>query len=248
MKGRLLEAELEDPYSNLALEEALFRTSKVPTLRVWENQQSVVIGRAQLAAFETDLAYCRRTGIPVVRRFTAGGAVYHGPGNLNWSFFIPGRYFQEGPWDTRDANRVFDSFAGLVVGALQRCGVEAAFRRPNSLTDNRGKICGMAAYISRDGVLCHGTLLIDADLDLAERLTRPSRRRLQRRYPRNKFVKISNCGVEREKFVRELRSADGLELERRSLGRDELASASKMESKYRSERWNLGDPFELDNH
>ena len=88
-RGRFLETTLGDPFSNLALEEVLFTGLHYPTLRIWENQRSVVIGRAQLARAEADLEYCHRTSAPVVRRFTAGGAVYNGPGNLNWPFFVP---------------------------------------------------------------------------------------------------------------------------------------------------------------
>jgi len=101
---------LGDPFSNLALEEVLFLGLRVSTLRIWSNQKSVIIGRAQLAEFETNLEYCRGAGIPIVRRFTAGGAVYNGPGNLNWSFFVPREENGMGS-DLGDANRVFAAFA-----------------------------------------------------------------------------------------------------------------------------------------
>ena len=123
MVGRFLEVTLGDPFSNLALEEVLFKELRVPTLRVWSNQKSVIIGRAQFAKFETDLEYCRGNSIPVVRRFTAGGAVYNGPGNLNWSFFVPRGADVTGA-ELGDANRVFASFAARVVGALRACRVD----------------------------------------------------------------------------------------------------------------------------
>lgn len=246
MKGRLLEVEMEDPFSNLSLEEALFRKLGGPTLRVWENQRSVVIGRAQLAEFETDLGYCRENSVPVVRRITAGGAVYNGPGNLNWSFFVPRASGGEGAWKTDDAKGVFSSFASLVAGALVKCGVDCRFRPPNSIVDGRGKICGMAAYLSKDRVLCHGTLLIGADLTEVERLTRPSEARLHRRYPRSSFAKVSNCGVDRGDFVKELARGSGGVFEEGSLTASEKELASSLLVRYRSEKWNLGDPFLLD--
>jgi hypothetical protein len=39
-------------------------------VRVWENSESVIIGRAQLARFETNVEYCQAHGIPIVRRST----------------------------------------------------------------------------------------------------------------------------------------------------------------------------------
>ncbi|MBI3840916.1 MAG: lipoate--protein ligase family protein [Thaumarchaeota archaeon] len=242
MRGRLLELSLGDPYSNLALEEAIFESVEAPTLRIWDNQRSVVIGRAQLAEHETDLDYCRRNSVPVVRRMTAGGAVYNGPGNLNWSFFFP-RDLVPGGGPALGAKRVFSSFAGMVVETLRRCGAECEFVAPNSIVDGRGKVSGMAAYLSRKKVLCHGTLLFGADLEEVQRLTRPSPARIEKRYPRSRFTEVSNCRVGREDFVREMARAGGFEFEPGGLSRAEEEASRGLLARYRSEEWNLGDPF-----
>src|SRR5439155_19542050 len=89
LEGRFLSTSREDPYEDFALEEAIFRGLERVSARVWRNSLSVIIGRAQLARLETDLAYCTKKGIPVVRRFTAGGAVHNGRGNTNWAIFMP---------------------------------------------------------------------------------------------------------------------------------------------------------------
>ncbi|MDA4125720.1 MAG: lipoate--protein ligase family protein [Thaumarchaeota archaeon] len=240
MKGKLLDLVLADPYSNLALEEELFLEARMPTLRVWENQKSVVIGRAQLAKYETDLEYCRSRSIPVVRRMSAGGAVFNGPGNLNWSFYVPrnGR----SPWPMGDAKSVFNSFAAMVNEALRKCGVRCEFVPPNTLVDNGGKVCGMAAYLSKETVLCHGTLLIDADLDEVQRLTRPSATKIGRRYPRSRFAEVSNCGVKRSDFVSEL-AESWVGFEEGEWSPAEKDTWSRLVGKYRSDEWNLGDPF-----
>lgn len=247
MVGRFLDVTLGDPFSNLALEEVLFMELRVPTLRVWSNQKSVIIGRAQLAKSETDLAYCRRRGIPVVRRFTAGGAVYNGPGNLNWSFLFPREEDGSGS-EFGDANRVFASFAALVVGALRACHIDCEFKAPNGIFDRHGKISGMAAYISRKGVLCHGTLLVDADLEEAGSLTRPSTEALMPRYPRSRVATLSNCGVETRDFASKLTELSGFGLEQDRLTMTESEAALELAaSKYTDDAWNLGDPFSLDN-
>ncbi len=246
MKGRLLDVTLGDAFSNVALEEALFRELRAPTLRTWVNQKSVVVGRAQLAEFETDLAYCRSHSVPVVRRFTAGGTVYNGPGNLNWSFFIPKNGVGLGT-QLLGARQVFFSFGGLVVDALKRCGVKAEYQPPNSIVDGHGKISGIAAYLSRGAILCHGTLLVAAELDEVERLTRPSDISLRKRYPRSRFVPVSNCGVDVEDFVSELAHSAGFALKEGVLSETEAQLASDLAaSKYRKDGWNLGDPFSLD--
>jgi lipoate-protein ligase A len=162
------------------MEEALLKEARVPTPRTWENQRSVVIGRARSAEFETDLGYCRGNSIPVVRGTTAGGAVCNGPGNLNRSHFFPEGATEGEAREVGHAKAVFRTFASVLVGALQRCGVESEFDPPDRITNGAGKISGMAAYASKDAALCHGTLLV------VERLTRPSAVTPGGRYPRSR--------------------------------------------------------------
>ncbi len=245
LSGRLLDLTLRDPYENLAFEEALLNGAGVPTLRVWENQTSVVIGRAQLARFETDLGYCRDHSVPVVRRVTAGGAVYNGLGNLNWTFVIP--VGAEPSWLVRAAGAkgVFESFAGVVADSLRACGVVCAFDPPNSIAGARGKISGAAAYLSKRTILCHGTLLMGADLEEVRKLTEPAEVVLGRRYPRSRSRAVANCGVGKSAFVAQLsRTEPGFEPGSATEAESELCS--RLLGKYRSADWNLGDPFELD--
>lgn len=246
MQGRLLDCTLGDPFSNVALEEALFRLLKVPVLRVWQNQKSVVIGRGQLAWAETDPSYCEERSIPVVRRFTAGGAVYNGPGNVNWSFLAP-RNQSDGAGKIFDAKRVFAAFADIVVKALEECSVDCAYDPPNRIMNEDGKICGMAAYISSEGVICHGTLLVDADLEEVERLTTPNSAELERRYPRSRFAKVANCKADPGKLRMALARASGFGHSPGPLSWEEKALAAKLlREKYSRNEWNLGDPFSLD--
>ena len=248
MQGRFLSASCEDPYADFALEEALFRGVKSLTARVWRNSLSVIIGRAQLARLETDLAYCTKKGIPVVRRFTAGGAVYNGPGNINWSVFIPAGFDGNGLAFEPDPRGVFRFASSVVVRALRECGTESRFEPPNRVVNEEGKICGMAAYISNSGLLCHGTLLASADLEEVDRLTTPLREVAENRYVRSNPAKMANTWVTYETFQREMRAAleesGGCRLEtgQPSTGEMEMADMLHTE-KYGRAEWNLGDPF-----
>ncbi len=247
LEGRFLDLTLGDPFSNLAAEEAIFNEMLAPTLRVWDNQKCVVIGRAQLARLETDVEYCSSQGLPVVRRFTAGGAVYNGPGNLNWSFFVPKGREEGRVRYHRDAKGVFMTFAGIVVKALSACSVPAEFEPPNRILTQDGKVSGMAAYISAKGAVCHGTLLLDANLEEVELLTRPREARAERRYPRSNFARVANARVARSTFVERLLDASEAGLEPGSLDEHEKRGIERLRAeKYGTERWNLGDPFSLD--
>jgi lipoate-protein ligase A len=239
-----------EPARNLALEEALFLRNEGLILRIWENSESVIIGRAQLARFETDVGYCKAHGIPIIRRFTAGGTVYNGPGNLNWSLFVArgvnsgALRYESGP------HAIFRSASRPLLSALAESGVDAWLDPPNRILTKDGKISGMAAYVSRKGFLCHGTLLVGADLRRVKALTTPSPESVERRYTRSRDVKTANVALDVDSFIRTLVStlADEIKLALETAKPDaqELKLMDELvEARYGDEEWNLGDPFAL---
>lgn len=237
-----------DPAFNLALEEAIFLRNDGLVLRVWENSESVIIGRAQLPAYETDLDYCREQGIPVLRRFTAGGAVYNGPGNINWSLFV-GRDVSAGDLRYESSPRaIFAAASGPIISALGSSGVPARLDPPNSIATREGKVSGMAAYVSRRGFLCHGTLLVGADLARVKALTTPSQVALEKRYSRSRDVRTANLNLEVDSFIRmligTLADETGMKLAEGKPGEEEVRTAGDLlANKYGRDEWNLGDPF-----
>jgi lipoate-protein ligase A len=248
LEPRLILDGAEGAYANLALEEALLRENGGLILRLWGNERSVIIGRAQLARFETDVDRCAREGIPIVRRVTAGGAIYNGPGNINWSIFV-GREFRSGRirylWGVHD---IFRMAADLVVRATAACGVETWLEEPNRILSAGGKVSGMAAYLSREGLLCHGTLLLSADLEDASSLTQPAQVQLEKRYTRSRAMRIANTGIGPDAFIASMRvvleDETGGEIESGEPTGAERGRMASLLPKYTDPAWNLGDPFE----
>ncbi|KAL0079513.1 hypothetical protein F4703DRAFT_1875037 [Phycomyces blakesleeanus] len=66
-------------YTNLAIEEWLLRETDPQrhVLYLWRNKPCVVIGRNQNPFQECNLEFMRQNNIPLVRRRSGGGAVYH---------------------------------------------------------------------------------------------------------------------------------------------------------------------------
>ena len=237
-----------EPAANHALEEALFLRNEGFIVRVWHNRESVIIGRAQLASFETDVGYCKAHEIPIVRRFTAGGTVYNGPGNLNWSLFVAKGLGSGSLRYESSPHAIFRGASRPVLSALAASGVEAWLDPPNRILTEEGKISGMAAYVSRRGFLCHGTLLFSADLGRVKALTTPSPEALQRRYTRSRDARTANAPLEVDSFihtfVRTLADETKLAIETGLPDERELALADELlAARYGDERWNLGDPF-----
>jgi lipoate-protein ligase A len=70
---------IHDVYTNLAIEEYLLRETKPDRyiLFLWRNKPCVVVGRNQNPFQECNLKYMNEHDIPLVRRRSGGGAVYH---------------------------------------------------------------------------------------------------------------------------------------------------------------------------
>jgi lipoate-protein ligase A len=152
----------QDPWSNLATERVLFEHlgEDDHCLLLWRNSPCVVIGRHQNPWLECDLLRMKEDSVPLVRRISGGGAVYHELGNTNFSFM--------GAAGLYDLDRQF----AVVLAALHALGIPAERNARNDLVipgpGGPRKFSGNAFRHTRDHSLHHGTLLVHADL---ERLT-----------------------------------------------------------------------------
>ena len=80
-----METGSTDPTCNLAFEEyVLTHRREGAYLLLWQNDNTIVVGRNQNTAQEIDPAFVEQHHIRVVRRSTGGGAVYHDMGNLRF--------------------------------------------------------------------------------------------------------------------------------------------------------------------
>lgn len=150
--------DIADPRVNLALEEHCLRHKEMTGdyLLFYVNEPSIIIGRNQNTIEEINAAYVRERGVHVVRRVSGGGAVYHDPGNLNFSFLT--RY-------DRSFFHNFRKFTEPVIAALRTLGVRAELTGRNDIVVGERKISGNAQYASGTRMLSHGTLLLDSRLE-----------------------------------------------------------------------------------
>lgn len=154
-----------DPAENAAAEEHLFRERPFPDeprLLFYTNRECVQCGRNQEPAAECALGKCAALGIPVLKRFSGGGTVYHDLGNQNYAFLLPRQNYDPA------------TILALVVQALQQIGVaDARFCRRYSVWHGDFKIAGSAFALSGPAALLHGCLPFTTDLDKMRMLLTP---------------------------------------------------------------------------
>lgn len=153
---------IDDPRVNLAIEEYALREfdPRYTYLLFYVNRPSIILGRNQNALEEINLRYVRERGIPVVRRLSGGGAVYHDKGNLCFSFITD---YQQ------DRLHNFRLFTEPVVRVLQSLGVPAMLEGRNDLVVEGKKISGNAQFSTPRRMASHGTLLLNTDLTAISR-------------------------------------------------------------------------------
>ncbi|MCU0455615.1 MAG: lipoate--protein ligase [Bacteroidales bacterium] len=152
-----------DPCFNLAVDEYLLKTRSEDFLVLSVNFPSVIIGKHQVAHREADTEFVTGAGIPVIRRISGGGAVYHDAGNVNFSFILSGEQGHQVD---------FRKYTLPVISFLRSLGVDAVFEGKNDLKAGGLKISGNAEHVFRQRVLHHGTLLFDADLNVLRKSLR----------------------------------------------------------------------------
>ena len=148
----LLDGLERDGPALLALDEALVRAGPGrPILRPWVNPPAVVVGRNQDVGREVALQACAEDEVPVLRRASGGGTVYHDLGTLNVALVLPG-------WRT-DA---VDHLAALLLRVLHELGLPVE-RRSRGLFVGPVKVAGFASMQTRPGTLAHASVLVATD-------------------------------------------------------------------------------------
>lgn len=229
-----------DPYLNMAAEEYFFKQSGEDMCMIWRNEKSVIIGKHQNAYAEVNYPYLKKHNIPVIRRISGGGAVYHDLGNINFTFIR-----KMAKPDTVD----FNQFVNIFINLLQSVGIQATVGKRNSLFVEGFKISGHAEHAFRGKVLHHGTILFNTDLDALNNSLQPGKIIFSKALPSVKSPVANLCSflskeIDIQHFISKclswlaanLPSSKSFSLS----DDDEKAILQLAEEKYKTWQWNFG--------
>lgn len=168
-KIALYESAVFNPHHNLAVEQHLLERVKPGCciLYLWQNQNTVVIGRNQNAWSECRTSLLEEEGGHLARRLSGGGAVFHDLGNLNFTFLVHQEDY--------DLDRQFS----VIQEAVRSFGIPAEKSGRNDVLSDGRKFSGNAFYRNGTQAYHHGTLLVDVDMQKMGRYLNPSKAKLQ---------------------------------------------------------------------
>lgn len=179
----LPDLKIRNPYMALAIEDAIAEYTGQNGkalgisgfIRLWSNSYAIVFGRTcdarknirpdVLDRFEPSLNPLKWKKNPVItRRVSGGGTVLHGPGNINFSVFLP----MDAHPDLYPVRQSYRIFLSMVVASLEaqgiRCGVDGLSDVVLDPEGDKRKISGNAQFRKYGMIVHHGTLLIQQDI------------------------------------------------------------------------------------
>jgi len=196
-------SSVSDPKLNLAIEEFVVRNfdTEKEYLFIYQNDPSVILGKNQNPFEEINLSYIIKNKIELLRRISGGGAVYHGPGNINFCYITK---------STKENFNNYKNFLKPIVAYLNSLDVQVNINSRNDLVIGEKKISGNAQFTSRQRMLCHGTLLFNADLDMINNSLQSTSTSLKSKSTKSVRSKVTNISdylgsnISLEKFTEKL--------------------------------------------
>jgi len=181
----IVESQSMDVYRNLAIEEYLMDqvVERGPVLFLWRSDCAVVMGKNQNPWLECRLDRMRDEGVPLARRISGGGTVYHDKGNLNYCVIVDRTKYRE------------DQACEMVLNALESFGIRAEKTGTSNLSVGGQKFSGNAFCFRRGRALHHGTLLLDAGLERLGRYLGPMINQIETRAIPSIPAEVMNLGL-----------------------------------------------------
>jgi len=194
MKLILIDTPNFEPKKNFKIEEQILEMCAGDKfiLRFWQNSSCVVIGKFQEEEYEVNLEYIKKENIPVFRRFTGGGTVYHDQGNLNITFCKEKENILFSKYILEEARGI----TKIILRGIKEFYKNCEIKERNSIFLEEKKILGSAVAQKNNKFFYHASLLINSNLKELEKVIKwegkyPENTRSPIRSKRSKVTNLS---------------------------------------------------------
>jgi len=199
----ILQETVGDPFVQIALEEAILReldeAKTAPALRLWRCSPCVVLGATRRISEDVFTENLEADKVPLIRRSSGGGTVFHHPDNFCYSFYLP--YSLTSLLPKSGVRESIELLCGIITKTLKKLGISSEISNRSDIIIARRKVSGTAQQRLRNAMCHHGTLLMHPHADEMAR-----------------YLKIpAGCSIPHERFVTGLNEL-GLNLNMRMLG------------------------------
>lgn len=166
--SRIVHTKSIDPWWNLAVEEYLLDTVEPGQciLYLWQNKDTVVIGRNQNPWRECRTQELEADGGKLARRLSGGGAVFHDIGNINFTFIVSKELYN------------LDKQLDVILNAVRSFGIDAQKSGRNDIIADGRKFSGNAFCFRSTSAYHHGTILVSADFNKLSKYLRVSEEKM----------------------------------------------------------------------
>lgn len=218
----------------MALEEYLLHNVRPGEciLYLWQNRNSVIIGRNQNAYTEVRVEALQDDGGFLARRLSGGGAVYHDIGNLNFTFIVKKEDYNLSK-QCEVIRRMAESF-----------NLDARLTGRNDILVGDRKFSGNAYYTWGSNCYHHGTIMIDVDTNALAKYLNVSREKMKSKgvsSVQSRVVNLKSLNPEiqvdrvSEKMIEAFEQVYGMKAGRRN--HPEEAEIRDYENKFASNEW-----------
>jgi lipoate-protein ligase A len=225
---------------NIALEEHILHTYKEDCFLLYINDPCIIVGRFQNTLAEINYQWVQEHEIPVVRRLTGGGTVFHDLGNLNFSFLM----------NTEEEIAGFAKYTAPILDVLNDLGVPARLEGRNDLTINGLKFSGNAKLVQHGKTLQHGTILFSSHVESLTHALKANPLKFTDKAVKSVRARVTNVA---DHLPKPMKLADFIPLVRNKIHslypevrdyflsiEDREAVQALVDSKYDTWEWNYG--------
>lgn len=234
---------------NMAVDEVILTLNdtkeRLNVLRLYIFKPSAItIGYFQKIYETVNVEYANKNGIPIVRRITGGGAVFHDKnGEITYSVIAKINDIAS------DVQESYKKICSGILYALNYFGLEGRFEPVNDVTINGKKVSGSAQLRKGRTLLQHGTLMYNTDLSKIEKLLRVPKDKLVSHGAKTIYDRVTTLSrekgsvISREDVIGALKEgfekAFNITFISDNLSDEEKDLAAKLVNKYSQMEWNF---------